>query len=62
MPKFKVMRKSIGGGIAEVEIEANMVTVGMGGALEFWRVTDQGKAMFMAIAREYWVSCGEVDQ
>lgn len=60
MPKFKVVRKQLGGGSSEITIEAHMVTVGMGGALEFWRVTEQGKAMFMAIAREYWVSCEEV--
>jgi len=61
MPKFKVVRKQVGGGISEVTIEANMMTVGMGGALEFWRITEQGKTMVMAIAREYWVSCEEAE-
>ncbi len=62
MTKFKVFRKLSGGGAVEFIIEANMMVVGMSGDLEFWRVTEHGKAMIHAVAPGYWITCDEVDQ
>jgi hypothetical protein len=38
---------------------AHCFTVNMCGALEFWHVTEHGKALIMAVARDYWAICEE---
>jgi hypothetical protein len=58
--KFKVFRNLVGGAAQDVEIEADKFSVGLSGTLEFWRVTEAGDGLIMAINRDYWITCEEV--
>ncbi len=61
MTKFRTSFVAVGGGIQEIDVEADRFSVGLSGCLEFWRVTSHGDALIRAIAPGRWVNCEEVD-
>jgi hypothetical protein len=40
-------------------VRAHAFTVGTTGSLEFWRITEHGRALIMGIAHNCWATCEE---